>query len=104
MFTYVVIGLAVLFIASYSILHYAFKDTKKFIDPLRLILEATIVGVGLTAIFSIVHVGFMKAFAEKAMVDHKLLALQIFIAGALFHGLFEITTGNHEYCNARISK
>ena len=72
-----------------------------FLHPLRLALEAAIVGAGLVLIFSILHVIYMKVHGDKAMMDHKLLALQVFLAGALFHGIWEITTGNDMYCKAR---
>mgnify|MGYP001207379219 CR=1 FL=1 len=105
MFQYVVIALIVLFMATYTGVQQwgSHKGQAfKFISPLHLVFEAAVVGGGLTLLFFLIHMGFMRKFKEKAMTDHKLLALQLFLAGALFHGLFEITTGNWAYCSARI--
>lgn len=79
-------------------------DSVRFISVPRLALEAFVVGIGLVLLFAPTHYGFMLKFGNQAMMDHRLLALQLFLSGFFFHYLFEITTGNHAYCSARIGK
>ena len=64
----------------------------------RLLLEALVVAVGMVVVFYVVHFAFMKAFRQAAMTHHGLLALQIAIAAALFHVIFEYTGLNEWYC------
>ena len=95
------IALLVIVSAAVYVGTYMMADSDKLLHPLRLAFEAAVVGGGLVVLFFAVHALFMKLYGNDAMMHHGLLALQIFLAGALFHGLFEITTGNHVYCAAR---
>lgn len=80
----------------------ALLQSPKLLSTGRLAMEASIVGLGLVAIFFPIHAAYMARYGKDAMVHHGLLGAQIFLAGALFHGLWEITTGNHAYCAARV--
>ena len=72
-----------------------------FTDPTRLLIEALAVAVGLIMIFFAVHFVFMYFHASHAMTNHVLLALQIAIAGALFHVVCEYSGLNEWYCTQR---
>ena len=88
-------------LVSYIIAYARWGSNGKLLHPLRLTMEAIVVGCGLVALFFALHALFMNVYGDKAMTNHALLALQVFLAGAIFHGLFEITTGNHAYCAQR---
>ena len=66
-----------------------------------LTVEALVVALVLVLIFFLVHMGFMAVYRDAAMTNHALLAVQVAIAGAAFHVLFEITGLNAWYCAQR---
>ena len=72
-----------------------------FTEPIRLLIEALAVAVGLVIIFFAVHLIFMYFHTSKAMTNHVLLALQVAISGALFHVVCEYSGLNEWYCTQR---
>jgi len=69
----------------------------------RLLIEAIIVAVAFVILATIIHVIAMKFVKEKAMTDHKLLAIQAATTSALFHIISEYTHLNSWYCKNRPS-
>ena len=73
----------------------------KIIPFKQLMKEAIVVGAFLVILFFIVHYVAMKMYGDKAMTDHIILAVQLFIAGFVFHVGCEYTGVNHWYCSNR---
>lgn len=63
----------------------------------QLLFEMFLVGLGLVAIAAPLHAGAMAMFGDQSM-HHVWLAVQVVMAGALFHFLCEITGLNTWYC------
>ena len=69
--------------------------------PLRLMIEASVVGIVNVLLFFIVHLVAMRLVGDEAMTNHLYLSVQLLITGILFHTLFEVTGLNTWYCNNR---
>ena len=68
-----------------------------------ILLEAPAVGLGLVIVMLPLHAAAMRVFGKKAM-SHLWLAAQVFVAGALFHVLCEVTGLNRWYCRDRVDR
>lgn len=67
----------------------------------HLIAEAVVVGIAFLVLFFAIHVPAMAVWKEDAMMSHKLLALQVFVAAVIGHLIFEATGANAGFCAGR---
>ena len=67
--------------------------------PLRLMMEASVVGIVNVLLFFIVHFVAIRLVGDEAMTNHLYLSGQLLITGILFHTLFEVLGLNTWYCN-----
>lgn len=72
-----------------------------YTPPSRLAIEALVVAFGLVLLYFVVHQIFMHMLGKVAMTNHALVAVQLAIAGAAFHVLFEYSGANEWYCKQR---
>jgi len=68
---------------------------------IRLVAEALVVGVAFLVLFFAIHVPAMAVWKDDAMMSHKLLALQVFVAAVIGHLIFEATGANAGFCAGR---
>ena len=74
----------------------------KIIPNKQLMKEAIVVGVFLVILFFYSALSSNEdMYGDKAMTVHIILAVQLFIAGFIFHVICEYTGVNHWYCSNR---
>ena len=67
----------------------------------KLLDEGLAVGLIFTLVFGVVHFLAMRAFHDKAMSNHALLAAQVAFTGLVGHVLFEYMGWNDWFCQTR---
>jgi hypothetical protein len=69
--------------------------------PKRLALEMAVVGIGLLPLFVLLQSLSRSLLGQKAYTSEGLVLAQVFLAGALFHLLCEVSGINTWYCALR---